>query len=55
MTDTHVWFITGRGRGRGVSVATAALAAGHTGVATGRTPQTGRTAIGGADDLPEVR
>lgn len=55
MTDKHVWFITGSGRGRGVYVATAALAAGHTGVATGRTPETGRAAIGGADDLREVR
>jgi len=55
MTDTHEWFITGRGRGRGVDVATAALAAGHMGVATGRPPETGRAASGGAGDPREVR
>ncbi len=57
MTDTQVWFITGAGRGMGVDFAKAALAAGHQ-VATGRTPDTVRAAIGEAgatDDLLVVR
>jgi NAD(P)-dependent dehydrogenase (short-subunit alcohol dehydrogenase family) len=58
MTDTQVWFITGAGRGMGVDFAKAALAAGHQVVATGRTPDTVRGAIGEAsapDDLLVVR
>jgi NAD(P)-dependent dehydrogenase (short-subunit alcohol dehydrogenase family) len=58
MTDTQVWFITGAGRGMGVYFARAALAAGHQVVATGRTPDTVRAAIGEAgatDDLLVVR
>ena len=58
MTDTQVWFITGAGRGMGVDFAKAALAAGHQVVATGRTPDTVRAAIGEAgatDDLLVVR
>ena len=51
MTDTQVWFITGAGRGMGVDFAKAALAAGHQVVATGRTPDRVRAAIGEADDL----
>ena len=39
---SKVWFITGAGRGMGVDIAKAALAAGHTVVATGR--NTGRVA-----------
>jgi NAD(P)-dependent dehydrogenase (short-subunit alcohol dehydrogenase family) len=58
MTDTQVWFITGAGRGMGLYFARAALAAGHQVVATGRTPDTVRAAIGEAgatDDLLVVR
>jgi NADP-dependent 3-hydroxy acid dehydrogenase YdfG len=36
MTSNKVWFITGAGRGMGVDIAKAALAAGHSIVATGR-------------------
>lgn len=36
MTDKKVWMITGASRGMGVDFATAALAAGHGVVATGR-------------------
>ena len=50
MTDQQVWFITGAGRGMGVDFAKAALAAGHQVVATGRTPDTVRAAIGDAGD-----
>jgi NAD(P)-dependent dehydrogenase (short-subunit alcohol dehydrogenase family) len=38
MTSKRVWLITGAGRGLGVDIARAALAAGHTVVATGRDP-----------------
>src|SRR5215207_789070 len=55
MTDTKVWFITGAGRGMGVDFAKAALAAGHQVVATGRTPDRVRAAIGEAGDLLVVR
>src|SRR3712207_4362823 len=50
MTETQVWFITGAGRGMGVHFAKAALAAGHKVVATGRTPESVRNAIGAPDD-----
>ena len=42
MTMQQVWFITGAGRGMGVDIATAAPAAGHQVVATGRCLDTGR-------------
>src|SRR5215211_3585014 len=51
MTDKRVWFITGTGRGMGVDFAKAALAAGNAVVATGRNPDTVRTAVGEAEDL----
>ena len=54
MTDTQVWFITGAGRGMGVDFAKAALAAGHQVAATGRTPDTVRTAIGDAGDTDDL-
>ena len=38
MAGKKVWFITGAGRGLGVDIAKAALAAGHSVVATGRDP-----------------
>ena len=52
MTDAQqTWFITGAGRGMGVDIARAALAAGHTVVATGRDPDKVATAIGAHDGL----
>src|SRR3954462_11473469 len=50
MTNRQVWFLTGAGPGMGVDFAKAALAAGHQVVATGRTPDTVRAAIGEAGD-----
>jgi NAD(P)-dependent dehydrogenase (short-subunit alcohol dehydrogenase family) len=55
MTDNKVWFITGAGRGMGVDIATAALAAGHAVVATGRNPDAVTQALGEADDLLAVQ
>jgi NAD(P)-dependent dehydrogenase (short-subunit alcohol dehydrogenase family) len=55
MTDKKVWFITGAGRGMGVDIATAALAAGHAVVATGRNPERVSAAVGEADDLLVVK
>ena len=51
MTDTKDWFMTGAGRGLGVDIATAALAGRHAVVATGRTTDAVRTAVGQAKDL----
>ena len=51
MTDKKIWFITGAGRGMGVDIATAALAAGHAVVATGRNPGRVSAALGAHDDL----
>ncbi|MDA0165203.1 SDR family NAD(P)-dependent oxidoreductase [Solirubrobacter ginsenosidimutans] len=51
MTDTKTWIITGAGRGLGVDIATAALAAGHNVVATGRNPGTVTSALGDAENL----
>ena len=51
MTDKKVWFITGAGRGLGVDIATAALAAGHAVVATGRNAERVSSALGAYDDL----
>ena len=45
-TDTKTWLITGAARGMGVDFAQAALAAGHDVVATGRDPDSVRSAIG---------
>jgi NAD(P)-dependent dehydrogenase (short-subunit alcohol dehydrogenase family) len=45
-TDSKTWLITGAGRGMGVDFSQAALAAGHNVVATGRNPDTVRSAIG---------
>lgn len=55
MTDKKVWFITGAGRGLGVDIAKAALAAGHTVVATGRDPAKVTAAIGKHDDLFAIK
>src|SRR5204863_3082537 len=51
MTSNKVWFITGAGRGMGVEFAKAALAAGHSVVATGRDIATVRKAVGADDEL----
>jgi NAD(P)-dependent dehydrogenase (short-subunit alcohol dehydrogenase family) len=55
VTDKKTWFITGAGRGMGVDIATAALAAGHAVVATGRDPERVNAALGEADDLLAVK
>lgn len=51
MTDKQVWLVTGAGRGLGVDIAKAALAAGHSVVATGREPGKVTAALGEHDDL----
>ena len=48
---TKTWLITGAGRGMGVEFARAALAAGHNVVATGRNPDTVRSAVGAHENL----
>ena len=48
---TKTWLITGAGRGMGVEFARAALAAGHNVVATGRNPDTVRSAVGEHENL----
>ena len=55
MTGTKVWLITGAGRGMGVDFATAALAAGHAVVATGRNPDAVSQAVGEAENLLVVK
>jgi len=55
MTAKKVWFITGAGRGMGVDIAKSAHAAGNAVVATGRTPQAVRGALGEHDDLLIVK
>jgi NAD(P)-dependent dehydrogenase (short-subunit alcohol dehydrogenase family) len=55
MTDKKVWLVTGAGRGMGVDLATAALAAGHAVVATGRNPGRVSDALGAHDDLLAVK
>jgi NAD(P)-dependent dehydrogenase (short-subunit alcohol dehydrogenase family) len=54
-TDKKTWFITGASRGMGVDFAKAALAAGHTVVATGRNPDAVADALGDSDDLLVVK
>jgi NAD(P)-dependent dehydrogenase (short-subunit alcohol dehydrogenase family) len=51
MTTQQVWLVTGAGRGLGFAIASAALAAGHAVVATGRDPQKVAAAIGKYDNL----
>jgi NAD(P)-dependent dehydrogenase (short-subunit alcohol dehydrogenase family) len=50
-TDPRTWLVTGAGRGMGVDFARAALAAGHNVVATGRNPDSVRSAIGAHERL----
>jgi NAD(P)-dependent dehydrogenase (short-subunit alcohol dehydrogenase family) len=54
-TEKKTWFITGAGRGMGVDFATAALAAGHNVVASGRDPDAVADALGEVDDLLVVK
>ena len=55
MSGSTVWFVTGAAKGMGYSFVTAALAAGHAVVATGRRPNEITTAFGGRDDLLALR
>jgi NAD(P)-dependent dehydrogenase (short-subunit alcohol dehydrogenase family) len=55
MAGRRVWFITGAGRGMGVDIAQAALAAGNSVVATGRSPEVVAKAVGDSDDLLVVK
>jgi NAD(P)-dependent dehydrogenase (short-subunit alcohol dehydrogenase family) len=51
MTKKKTWLITGAGRGMGVDITTAARAAGHNVVATGRNPDAVEEAVGDSDNL----
>jgi NAD(P)-dependent dehydrogenase (short-subunit alcohol dehydrogenase family) len=51
MSKKSVWLITGAGRGLGVDIVKAALAAGHTVVATGRNPEKVAAALGDHENL----
>src|ERR1700735_4763432 len=55
LMSKKVWLVTGAGRGMGTDIAKAALAAGHSVVATGRDTQRGTEAIGAPDDLEVVK
>lgn len=56
MTENRqVWIVTGAGRGMGTDIARAALAAGHTVVATGRNPENVARAVGENQDLLTVK
>lgn len=55
MERKKVWFITGAGRGLGADIAKAALAAGHSVVATGRDPKKVIAALGESDNLLAVK
>lgn len=53
-TQSSVWFVTGAGRGMGIDIAQAALAAGHSVVATGRDASRVLAAIGEHENLLTV-
>jgi NAD(P)-dependent dehydrogenase (short-subunit alcohol dehydrogenase family) len=55
MAKKKIWFITGAGRGMGVDFAKAALAAGHSVVATGRDASRVSKALGPSDELLVVK
>jgi len=55
MASKKVWFITGAGRGLGIDIAKAALAAGHSVVATGRDPKKVTAALGESDNLLAIK
>ncbi|MFG6501906.1 SDR family oxidoreductase [Microbacterium sp. P05] len=54
MSEENVCFVTGAGRGLGIDIARAALAAGHSVVATGRDPERVKAAVGEHDNLLAV-
>jgi len=54
MSEKKVWFITGAGRGLGIDIAQAALATGHSVVATGRNSARVLAAIGEHENLLAV-
>jgi NAD(P)-dependent dehydrogenase (short-subunit alcohol dehydrogenase family) len=54
MTHQNVWLITGASRGMGIDIAQAALAAGHSVVATGRDAARVAQAVGAHDNLITV-
>jgi len=54
MTEKKTWFITGAGRGMGIDIARAALAAGHSVVATARKADSVTAALGERDNLLAV-
>src|SRR5205085_8216948 len=55
MADRNGWFVTGAGRGMGVDIVKAALAAGHSVVASGRSTDAVAKALGEADQLLVVK
>src|SRR5437762_7963408 len=55
MSNNKIWFITGAGRGMGLDFAKAALAAGHSVVATGRHTDRVSKALGQSNDLMPVK
>jgi NAD(P)-dependent dehydrogenase (short-subunit alcohol dehydrogenase family) len=55
MSNMKVWFVTGASRGMGVDFVKAALAAGHSVVASGRDTDRLSKALGQSDDLLPVR
>ncbi|MCU1524207.1 MAG: short-chain dehydrogenase/reductase [Microbacteriaceae bacterium] len=54
MTESKVWFITGAARGMGIDIVHAALAVGHSVVATARDAERARTALGDHENLLTV-
>ena len=54
MAKNNVWFVTGSSRGMGIDIAQAALAAGHSVVATGRDAARAEAAIGAHENLLAV-
>ena len=55
MSNKKIWFITGAGRGMGADFAKAALAAGHSVVASGRDTDRVSKALGQSNDLLPVK
>jgi short chain dehydrogenase len=55
VSNNKIWFISGAGRGMGADVAKAALAAGHSVVASGRDTDRVSKALGRSNDLLPVK
>lgn len=55
MTDKKTWLITGAGRGLGIDIVKAALAAGHSVIATGRDAAKVVAAVGNHDNLLVIK